>query len=492
MRQIILFSLALLFFACNGDQPTDAASSSNQTLSGPYLSIQDFKSKAEKPNITLQVEGLNSGYAYLIGVFQDQNYKADSAQINSSGVANFTADEPYFPGLLYVALPNGANFQILVDIDQTFTLKTSAANLTGAMQVEGSLDNELLYQTMKFEDTQRPLFQQNAAKMQGVAPGTEAYKQLNTEQDKLLDDRAAYLDKIFKEHPDALFTKFKKAGQNPDVRDAISPTGIIDTARYSYLFRTRFWNDVDFNDERLLYTPVISNKLKRYINELTVQNPDSITKAAYFLVDQVVGKPEYFKYFANFVVLNYDPKTSTLMDPQAVFVNMVEKYFTYERAFWSDSVEVYALQQRAYEMSASLTGKKGPDVKANDPNGQLRSIYEMKSPYIIVYMWNPECEHCAEQTPQLVRNYAAWKNQGIDVYGIAVNTEDAAWRGAIQKYGMPWVNVFDKTNKSIYGKYYVDNTPEIYVLNPDRTIIAKNLQVDQIMTVIERDRAKRK
>jgi hypothetical protein len=73
-----------------------------------------------------------------------------------------------------------------------------------------------------------------------------------------------------------------------------------------------------------------------------------------------------------------------------------------------------------------------------------------------------------------------------------VNTEDAAWRSAIQKYGMPWVNVFDKTNKSIYGKYYVDNTPEIYVLNPDRTIIGKNLQVDQIMTVIERDRAKRK
>ena len=491
MRQIILFALALLFFACNGDKQTGTANNSNSTSSGTYQNIQDFVSKAEKPDITVQVEGLNSGYAFLIGVFQEQNYKADSAQINASGIANFKADAPYFPGLFYVTLPNGANFQMLVSTDQTFSLKTNAANLYGAMQVEGNLDNELLYQTVKFEDTQRPLFQANAQKMLGVAPGTEGYRQLKAEQDKLLDDRAAYLDKIFKEHPDALFTKFKKAGQNPDVRDAISPTGIIDTTRYSYLFRTRFWNDVDFNDERLLYTPVIGNKLKRYINELTIQNPDSIIQSAYFLVDRVLDKPEYFKYFANYVVLNYDPKTSSLMDPQAVFVNMIEKYFTYDRAFWSDSVEVFGLQQRAYEMSASLTGKKGPDVTANDPSGQPRTIYEMKSPYIIIYMWNPDCEHCAVQTPQLVRNYPAWKSQGIDVYGIAVNTEDAKWRNTIKKYGMPWVNVFDKTNKSIYGKYYVDNTPEIYVLNPDRTIIGKNLQVDQIMTVIERDRQKR-
>ncbi len=490
MKQIILFAVALLFFACNGDKPTTPAAGKNSTT-GTYQTIQDFKAKAETPDITIEVQGLNSGYAYLIGVFQEQNYKADSAQINSSGVANFKAKEPYLPGLFYVTLPNGSNFQVLIDADQKFSMKTNVSNLYATMKVEGSLDNELLYETLKFEETQRPLFQVNAQKMRSAAPGTDPYLQAKAEQDKLLDDRQAYLDKIFNEHPNTLFTKFKRAGQNPDVRDAYKSDGTPDTARFSYLYRTRFWEGVDFNDERLLYTPVISNKLKRYVNELTVQNPDSIVQSAYFLVDQVLDKPEYFKYFANYVVLNYDPKSSTLMDPQAVFVRMIEKYFTYDRAFWSDSVEVFGLQQRAYEMSASLTGKKAPDVTANDPSGRARSIYEMKSPYIIVYMWNPECEHCAEQTPQLVRNYAAWKNQGIDVYSIAVNTEDAAWRDAIKKYGMPWVNVFDKTNKAIYGKYYVDNTPEIYVLNPDRTIIAKNLQVDQIMTVIERDRKKR-
>ena len=107
-------------------------------------------------------------------------------------------------------------------------------------------------------------------------------------------------------------------------------------------------------------------------------------------------------------------------------------------------------------------------------------------------MLNPDCEHCAVQTPQLVNFYKQWKPKGVEVYAIVVNTEDKEWKDAIKHYKMPWENnVHDPTNKSIYATYFVDNTPEIYVLDPDRTIIAKNLKVDQIQTMIERDMKKR-
>ena len=138
-------------------------------------------------------------------------------------------------------------------------------------------------------------------------------------------------------------------------------------------------------------------------------------------------------------------------------------------------------------MSASLVGKKAPDVQAKDPNGNLKSIYEIKDPYILVYMFNPECEHCAIETPKLVNFYRQWKPRGVEVFAIAIDTDDTKWRDYIKKQGMNWINVYDPTNKAIYGKYYVDITPELYVLNKDRTIIAKNLKVDQVQTVLERD-----
>lgn len=491
--------MAILLAACGGDKndptPTVQPTAQGQPqYSTTYLDNKKRKEQAESPNIVIQINGLTGGgLAKLIGNFEETTYLADSALISPTGQIVFKRKEPYFPGLLYLVLPNQTNFQVLVDLDQTFTMTTSLNNMEADMKVEGSVDNQILYDALKFENTQKGLFQALGAKIATLNSGKGGDRAaLKIEQDKLLDDRQAFLDKIFKENPTSIFTSFKRAGQNPDLRDCYKPDGNIDTARYAYNYRVRFWNGTDFNDERLLYTPVIPRMLSRYITELTPQNQDSIVKYSFALVDKVVDKPEFFKYFANWIVLHYDPKESTLMDPQAVFANMVERYFTYDKAVWSDSAEVFALQQRAYEMSASLVGKKAPEVNVPGPDGKPVSLYSKTAPYVVVYMWNPDCEHCAVQTPQLVKLYNEMKDKGLDVYGIAVNTEDAKWRAAMKKYNMPWTNVFDPTNKSIYGKYYVDNTPEIYLLDKNRTIIAKNLQVDQIMTMINMDQEKKK
>jgi peroxiredoxin len=489
--RLILFFLAASFFIACGASPGDNRTTANASAT-MHAGPRDF-GPAEVPDIKIQVEGLTGGTAYLIGVYTDQNYRVDSAIINSSGEMHFKRKEPYQQGLVFLILPNqNVTPQILLGTDQTFAMKTKLPDLIGSMQVEGSLDNDLLYQGFRFENEQKPKYDQLAQTMRTVPLNSPQYKEYRKQYDQLIADRKAFLEGIFTKHPDALYTHFKRAGQNPDIQEVKKPDGTIDTARQTWLYRSEFWNGVDFSDARLLYTPVIANKLKRYIDELTPQNADSIIASSKLLVDKSLNYPEYFKYFSNWITIHYDPKETTLMDPQAVFVYMIQNYFTYDKAFWSDSVEVHALQLRAFEMQASLVGKKGPDVQAKDPTGRMRSIYEMKAPYIVVYMYNPDCEHCAEQTPILVRSHQAWKSKGIEIFGIAIDTNDKEWKDYIAKQGIQWTTVHDPTNKSIYAKYFVDVTPEVYILNPDRIIIGKNLHVDQVMTVIERDMKKRR
>ncbi|HFA49813.1 MAG TPA: redoxin domain-containing protein [Bacteroidetes bacterium] len=515
MRYLLIFTLVLSLFSCGDDAQGGATNATPATTKTPPAAVPtkvndhsvvtpslptsykliskapDPDRKLEKPNIKVEIEGLGNGKCLLIGIFTEQFFRADST-VATGGKMVFKSNEPYRPGLYYLMLPdNKTTVQMLIDADQTFTMKTKMTDLVGAMQVEGNLDNQLLYQTLKFENAQRPKFNQVAVQLAKQSKGTPEYKRLKAERDRLHKARKDYLRKIFTEHPQSLFTAFKEAGQNPDLEQIMKADGTIDTSAYLYNYRRLFWANVNFNDERLLYTPVITNKLIKYMTELTPQNPDSIKASASFLVDQTLDHPVYFKYFANWITLKYEPTKTTLMDSEAVFVHMVQNYFTYDRAFWSDSVEVHGLQLRAYEMSSSLVGQVGPNIKSTDPDGKLRSIFEMDANYIIVYMWNPECDHCAKETPKLVEFYHEWKPKGVDVYGIAVNTDDQKWRDAIKRYKMPWVNVFDPTNKSIYATYFVDNTPEIYVLNPDRVIIGKNLKVDQIQTIIERDMKKR-
>lgn len=442
----------------------------------------------ESPDIQFRLNGYSGGQATLVGMFTDQQYMLDTARIDGQGRVRFNRQEPYQPGLAFLLLPDQSFFQLLISDDQTFTMETAKGNFVQAMKVEGSTDNELLYRNLAFEAGWQPRVNEVNARLRETLPVHPDYAGLESRRDALVAERKEHLDEIFREHPGSFFTEFKKAGQNPDIKDVRKPDGNIDSTRQLYMYRTRFWDDVNFANEWLLYTPVISNKLKRYINELTPQVADSINKSASALADRVLAYPEYYKYFVNWITMQYEPGKTTLMDGEAVYVHMVGNYFTYDRAFWSDSLQIYAIRKKASEMQLSLTGQKAQDVTARDLSGTMRSLYDIKSPYLIVYLYNPTCDHCIEETPKLVQFHRQWKARGLEVYAIALDTDDAAWRDFVNRNGMQgWTNVFDPTNKSIYGKYYVDNTPEIYLLDPDRTIIAKNLKTSQVAQMIERD-----
>ena len=518
MRNSIIFTFLMAFFlsSCGGGDSTHtstpapeppsvisvndtgnkgAVAGANYNYKPTYQKIAkapDPDRKLENANITVEIEGLPNGWCHLLGIYTDQFFMADSAKA-TNGKLTFKKNEPYKPGFYYLRFPDRkTSIQMLIDADQTFSLKTKMNSLANGMQVKGSLDNQLLFQTMKFESTQQPEFRRLAQQLKSHKFNTPEYGKTKIAQNKLGEERTNYLKKIFTEHPTSLFTAFKEGGQNPQIDVIINQDGVRDDADYVFKYKTEFWDNVNFDDNRLLYTPVISNKLKRYIDEFTAQNPDSIKTSADHLLMQTLGKDEFFQYFANWIVLHYEPTKTPLMDSEAVYVHMIQNYFTYERAFWSDSTNTHALQLRAHEMSNSLIGMQGPNVKAAGTDGKTRAIYDMDAKYIIVYMWNPGCEHCAEQTPQLVKFYHEWKPKGVDVYAIVVNTEDDRWKEGIKSYNMPWANnVHDPTNRNIYATYFVDNTPELYVLDPDRKIIGKNLKVDQLQIILERDMKKR-
>ncbi len=452
-------------------------------------------SNLESPDIQLKIEGIRrNNMAYLIGHYGDQRFRVDSSQISESGEMRFKREESYFPGLYIVYVPQELSYQILIDQDQTMKITGSLATIDTETTIEGNQDTELLQESNRYEMQIRQQLMGLAQQLQSAPQGSAQFVEINNQRDQLVEQRRQYLEELFEEHPNSLFTSFKRAGQNPIVQDIRKADGTLDTAAQVQAYRDQFWSNFDFDDQRLVRTPLIKNMLERYFFQLTAKNAEAIIASADELLGKVVDDPnreEFFKVFANWIGVQYQPGKVTFMDGEAVMVHMVQNYFTRERAFWADSMEIYSLQQRASEMAASRLGQPAPNVISTDPNGQTRELLNIKAPYIVVYMYNPDCEHCQEQTPKLVDFYRQWKPRGVEVFGIAIDTDQQKWKNYIQQTGMQWINVFDPTNKSIYAKYFVDITPEIYVINPDRTIIGKNIKVNQIQEIIRRDQAKR-
>lgn len=457
-----------------------------------FLLTSGLHAQTDSLLIDATIEGIPAGKARLVGTFCDQNFIADSAMVDANGHFELRRTKPLPAGFYYFLLPGGKNFSFLVDRDQRFTLRAKAGDLAGTMQVDGSLNTDLLYQNFRFQGKQDVELNQLAEALRKNPPNSPEYAQAKARQDQILAERKAHLDEIYKKHPDAFFTRFKIAGANPDWMDFRKPNGDVDTLRQLLHYRAHFWDGVDFTDERLLRTPVVVNKLRRYIKDLTPQQPDSLIKVSDELIRRVLPHKPYFQFFVNWIALQYENGKTTVMDGEAVYVHIVKNYFTPELATWDKPEMLEKLQKHVWEMEASLLGRKGPNVIAPNPSGEMKGIYEMTAPIIIVFMFSPDCEHCREQAPKVQEFYEKWKDRGVDVYGIGVNTNDAEWKEYVKKSGFTFTNVFDPTNRAIYAKYFVDVTPELYVLNKDRIIVAKNLNADQLETVVERELRKMK
>lgn len=442
-----------------------------------------FNPNREKPvacNFSVKVNGAKTDKVQLIGVYGEQNYPAADAKIQADGTAVFSKEGGLLSGFYYVLFSDNTTVPLVLNEDQEFSIVVeNKADLSGSIKIDGSKDNELFHEMSRFEKQIAPQLNALAAKQQGKLPNDPVWQSARKEQMKLINSKESKLRQMRKQNPDAFFPVFKLAGQNPNPEPPVMPNGEIDNAAYATMYRQAFWNDVDFGDVRLLRSPVLHNKLKRYIKELTPQTIDSVIKSVDVVCKKSLGNPEVYKHVINWVGNEY--RESTIMGGQAIFLHIVDNYFTNALAFWDKPANLEKLRDKAEETRYSLIGMKGQNVTAKDTEGVMRSLYDLNAEFLVVFMYSPNCEHCRDAAPEMVEIYNKWHPKGmLDIYGICTETELEPLKAFVKRHNFQWWNVLDPTYKSYYMKYHVDITPEIYLLDKERNIIAKDLKPFQL------------
>ncbi len=475
MRTYLLLCLLSLTYACDTNAPAPTAP--------PAVARTDERA-LEPPDITISIVGAAPGTVILVGQFMDQQFKADTAVADASGTVHFRRAEPYEPGYYFAFYMDESRVNFLIDQDQTFSLTSDQGDLIGEMLVDGSTDNASFYESLQYDQQVAPLLASTTALLQVAQPGQPEYQEMLTQQQTLLTSRADFYDESFAQNPESLYTSFRRAALLPQAPPNPTATQLAE-------LRRAYWRGVNFSDDRLLNTPAIAGNLDRYIGELTVQNADSINTAADALLNQVLDKKEYYRFFANAITLKYQPGRTDIMDPEGVYVHMIRNYFTPERAFWADSMMLFGLQNQANMMAQSLVGQSAVNLIVPGLDGQPKRLFAETAPYLIVFIYNPECDHCIKETPELLNWYLENKGRAA-VYALALDTEADKWKNFVRRFKMQeWTNVFDPTNQAIFETYFVDSTPELYLLGPDRKIIGKNLQASEIDAAIAAAQASR-
>ncbi len=437
--------------------------------------------------ITVTVKGLEpDSFCYLANYFGDKQYIIDSVRVNAQGAATYSADTLLHPGIYLFVLHDKTYLEMVVDRDQRFKLNTDRSGFINHMKVEGSEDNRIFYEYLVYINAK-------AAEMKTLQSRFGALESKPQERDEvrkrmmaLNDEVIAFKEQFIRDNPDMLMTNVFKATKevNMPAEKPLDASGAVDSVALFYQYRERFLEHVDLSDNRLIRTPVLYPKIEQYVKKLTPQIPDSINATADFLIEKAQDSPDIYKFIVWWITNQYE--TSKIMGMDAVFVHMAKNYYTREKAFWADSTTIYKIQERARILDPILLGKPMRSMVLKDTSGVYRSLHDIKAPWTVLLIWDPDCGHCKTTVPKLKTLYDKAKDQGLEVYAVDNEAELQKWKDFINEHDLNWINVADMDFQNNF-RYELDikTTPQLFLLDAEKKIVAKQIDVFALSGMLE-------
>lgn len=438
-------------------------------------------------DIRIQIQGLpKDSICYLANYYGDKQYIQDTAKADTNGKLVFNGSKKLKEGMYLLVMPGKKYFDFLIDDTQNFSLETDTADFVKNVRVKGSGENKLFFEYLNYigpKQREVALMQEQIKKIADNKDSIQLLKTKITKLDKSVKD---YVQVYIKKNSKTLWAKILQAMTDPVLPDVpILPNGRIDSTFAFRYMHEHYWDNFDFSDERLLVTPVLYSRMKNFMNNLNYQVPDSINKAADMLIAKARASKEVFKYVVYWLTYNYE--TSQIMGMDAVFVHIVEKFYVTKETFWVDSTQNAKICQRAAILKPLLLGKYAPNLTLKDTSMHDVTLYDIPADYTIVYFWDYNCSHCKKTTPVLLNWYDKVKTKHIQVYSVQTETDSKEWKNYIKENKLDWINVYDpyriSNMRTVYDIY---STPVIYLLDENKKILAKRVDVEQLESIVER------
>jgi len=453
-------------------------------------------------NIEITLKPYKNTKVYLGTNYGQSRVLADSAMLNEASLGYFKGKEKLTPGIYFIVSPKySILFEFLVDEGQQFKIIADTLNIAD-YTIIGSKDNDIFSaysKTMNQLGTQRSQLEQaytSAATASDSLKYLQALKKMDT---SFKQER----QKITSAAPNSMMRFFLDVLQRPEAPPIPIINGKADSTYPFYYVKNHFWDNVVFNDNRLLRTPFFEAKLDEYFKNYVSREPDSIIEEVqYMLTVAKTGKEIYPFLLFKFTNKYISPE---FMGQDKVFLHLFQNFFSKGDTVLLNNESKKAITERAYSIMANLIGNPAPALDLNTMDNKLFSLYKSPATYTFIAFWDPTCSHCKVEMPRVDSFYSKnWKQLGVQVIGVNTNVKElASWKQFIteQHFDAGWVHIY-QTEAALNAEvnagkpttirqlYDVFKTPTFYLLDKDKKIIAKNLTVDQFHDFLQAQQKK--
>jgi len=427
---------------------------------------------------------------YLGFYYGEQTNIKDTTRSNSAGVFSFDNKNTLPQGVYFLVLKTKTGFTKIFDLvigkDQFFSMETSSTDYVKNMAVTGDEDNRLFFENMLFNMKSNTEAEPFIKILRDSSLAEDQKKSARESFTKVNDKVNSYQKDLIAKNPQLLTARLLKANQPIDIpAPPKKADGTIDSTFQLRYYREHFFDNFDLADDALLRMPrpIYQEKIKEYLTKLYAPIADTIIVAIDKMVAKAKRNPETYKYLVwNCVFLYQNPD---IMGLDAVYVSLYDKYFASgEMNYWISDPVKKNVKDYAEKLRSSLVGKTGANLIMQDQNLVKRSMYDIKNKYTILFIFDPDCSHCKEETPKLVEFYNKNKTKfDVEVFSVSSDTSMVKMKNFIKEFKTPWITVNGPRTylpKHYSEFYHAETTPALYILDNKHKIIAKKLPVKQL------------
>ncbi len=467
-----------------------------QTITAQKTAIPAKQQPAAKGrNISITLTPLKNCKVYLGSYMGKGRVLVDSTMLNEKSHGVFKGPDKLTGGVYFVVTPQmTVPFELLMDEQQQFSIAGDTALKDNAV-ISGSLDNDLFKTYSQVSMTKGQHMQQLEAAYHAAKTTTDSIR-IRTELIQADKELQQYRLDIVNKYPNSLLAVLFNSMKRPTAPAIPVVNGKADSLYPFRYVKDHFWDDVSFNDNRLLRTPFFDSKLDDYYKYYVSPDPDSIiAEAKYMLLSARTGKEIYAYLLTKFTNKYMNPE---FMGQDKVFVYLFENFYVKGDTVLLNAASRKTVTERAYFLMANQIGQSAPELNLTDTSGKKASLYSLNAPLTLVVFWDPNCGHCKEEIPRLDSIYKAkWKALGLAVYSVNIyENEISAWKKFIgeKKLSPDWIQAYEtkeakqaveKAGQANYRQLYdIIKTPTMYLLDKDKHIIAKQLGLLQFDDLI--------
>ncbi|MDR0973826.1 MAG: DUF5106 domain-containing protein [Prevotellaceae bacterium] len=246
-----------------------------------------------------------------------------------------------------------------------------------------------------------------------------------------------------------------------------------------------YWQNFDFADTAYVHHPEITEQA--WVDYLSILPQVPVERAQKLLqqtFERASADKKVYIYFT-------DLADKYLYDPNSPFRN--EDYYiaVLRQMIESPLLNKYEKERPNDRLRIALLNRVGTpatDFGYTLANGRKGTLYEIKSPYTLIFFNNPGCHACLETINALKRSIPILQsvlNKKLTILAVYPDNDLHEWESHQKDIPAEWINAYNQTLQET-TIYDLKAIPCLYLLDANKRVLLKDTGVQAVEALISR------